>query len=235
MPPQCIRGSLQIDRTPEHNSRHHQVGGLGIAAARNYSANSPQPVEEQSAGQSVAGFAVVQYRLGVLCDPNSDATPFSPVEGVQGNCELRRQISEHQKTGRALASAYVVHLGSWPGTCPIRCRSLLSKKRWGGGWTGVCPIGCRSLLSKKRQGGGWPGVCPIGCRSLLSKKRRGGGWSGTCSIGCHSLLSKKRRGGGRSGVCPIGCRSLLSKKRRGGSWSGVCPIRCRSLLSKKRQ
>ena len=28
MPPQCIRGSLQIDRAPEHDSRHHQqVGG----------------------------------------------------------------------------------------------------------------------------------------------------------------------------------------------------------------
>ena len=37
-PAVCIRGSLQIDRAPEHDSRHHQqFGGPGIAAARNYS------------------------------------------------------------------------------------------------------------------------------------------------------------------------------------------------------
>ena len=82
MSSQCIRGSLQIDCVPQHDSRHHQGGVVGPVSLllETAVANFPQPVEEHSAGQRVAGFAFVQHRYGVLCDLNSQTTPESGVD-----------------------------------------------------------------------------------------------------------------------------------------------------------
>ena len=128
MTPQRVDGPLQIHGVPQHDSRHHQVGVIGPVSLllETAVANFPQPVEEHSAGQRVAGFAFVQPKHGVLCDPNSETTP-KKLRAL--GWELRRQVSEPLKKGRALASAYVVHLGSRPDSPPIGCRRLLSKKR----------------------------------------------------------------------------------------------------------
>ncbi len=62
MSSQGIRSPRQIDRVPQHDSRRHQVEAAGSVALllKAAVADFPQPVEEHSAGQRVAGFAFVQ-------------------------------------------------------------------------------------------------------------------------------------------------------------------------------
>ena len=73
---QGIRGSLQIDRVPQHDSRRHQVEAAGPVALllKAAVADFPRPVEEHGAGQRerVAGSAFVQHtawRQRCSCSP----------------------------------------------------------------------------------------------------------------------------------------------------------------------
>ena len=62
---------------PQYNSRHYQVEAAEPVALllKAAVADFHQPVEKHSSGQRVAGFAFVQLRHGVLCDPNYEVNP----------------------------------------------------------------------------------------------------------------------------------------------------------------
>lgn len=62
MPAQGIRGTLQVHRVPQYDSRRHQVQAAGPVALLLEAAipDFAQPIEEHRPGQSIAGFTLVQ-------------------------------------------------------------------------------------------------------------------------------------------------------------------------------